>query len=56
MRFPIQKWHCMFKHLLISCDDTILTPSKNDDAIQSPTVSATGGVYSMSVQCFLGVI
>ena len=30
-----KKWHCIFKHLLISCDDTVLTPNQNDDAIQS---------------------
>ena len=30
-----KKWHCIFKHLLFSCDDTILTPSQNGDAVQS---------------------
>ena len=26
--------YCIFKHLLFSCDDTILTPSQNADAAQ----------------------
>ena len=30
-----KKWHCIFKHLLFSSDDTILTLSQNDDAVQS---------------------
>ena len=53
-----KKWHCIFKHLLFSCDDTILTPSRNDDAIQSHNcVSHLWSLFhecSVLSWCYLG--
>ena len=52
-----KKWHCIFKHLLISYDDTILIASQNDDAIQSyKCISHDRGVYSISVKHLLDVM